>query len=120
MTEERSPGSQIIELNEELLQHIEVGSSKIMKLSIITIGVSSLLAIGFFSQLIVAPLLLGMTTVTVNLLDPLLAAFEAVLLALTVLWLYVALRDYRFTSRLSKSIKEIRAKEAEFEKRITG
>jgi hypothetical protein len=38
---------------------------------------------------------------------------EAGILILTILWLYVGLRDYLFVARLSGQIREIRAAEAQ-------
>jgi len=69
---------------------------------------------------VVCPVLLGVRTQTVDLVDPTLMAFEAGLLALTLAWLYVGVRDYRFTTKLAKQINEIRELQDQMQRRITG
>ncbi len=101
-----------IEAHEEFVQHIERGSAKIRALSLTTIVVAVLLIISYAYQ-IVLPLTTGTTTVQVNLTDPSLVATEVVLLVLSLVWLYVALKDYTFTQRLSRQIKEARRLESE-------
>ena len=117
MSEKGSPAKTLIETHEVFIQHIEAGRSKIMILSIITIFVSGLLAISYVYQLLL-PYLSSTTMVTVNLLDPSLTAFELVLIVLALLWLYVGIRDYAFTLRLSRGIAQARALEAELQKKI--
>jgi hypothetical protein len=101
-----------IEAHEEFVQHIERGSSKIRALSLTTIVVAVLLIISYAYQ-IALPLIAGTTTVQVNLTDPSLVATEIVLLVLALVWLYVALKDYLFTRRLTGQIKEARRLEGE-------
>jgi len=66
---------------------------------------------------VVLPFIFGVTTQTVNLVDPSLMAIELGLLLLTLGWFYVGLRDYRFTTRLARQIKEVREAEAELMKK---
>jgi uncharacterized membrane protein YedE/YeeE len=101
-----------IETHEEFVQHIERGSTKIRVLSLTTMVVAVLLVASYAYQ-IALPLVSGTTTVDVNLADPTLMATEAVLLALALVWLYVAARDYSFTRRLTKQIREARRLESE-------
>ena len=119
MSEEDSRKQSILEAHEEFIQHIEKGSSKIRTLSVTTLVVAVLLAASYLYQ-IVLPYTTDTTTVTVNLLDPTLQLTEVVVLAIALAWLYVALRDYLFTTKLTRAIKEIRRQEREIEKRITG
>ncbi len=109
----------VIEAHEEFIQHIERGSSKIRALSVITIVVSVTLAASYLYQLLL-PYLSSTKMVTVNLVDPILETTELVLVLLTLLWLYVGVRDFIFTRRMARAIKEVRVLEREIEKRITG
>ncbi len=109
----------VLEAHEEFIQQIENGSSKIRALSSITIVVTLLLIASFLIQLAL-PYFSGTTTVAVNLADPALQAAELLLIALAAVWLYVGVRDYLFTRRMTKAIKQIRDLERELEKRITG
>jgi hypothetical protein len=117
MSNEDSPARTAIETHEEFIQHIEAGRSKILVLSLMTIFVSGLLALSYVYQLLL-PYVSSTTTVTVNLLDPSLMVFEAVLIILALLWLYVGIRDYVFTLKLSRGIAQARTLEAELQKRI--
>ena len=117
MSSEDSPSRTAIETHEDFLQHIEAGRSKILTLSILTVFVAGLLALSYVYQLLL-PYLSGATTVTVNLLDPGLEVFEVVLLILAIVWLYVGVRNYAFTLRLSRGIAQARALEAAMQKKI--
>ncbi len=117
--EVRSPAVMVIEAHEELMQHMEEGEAKIRTLSIITVVVALLLAAGFSSQILL-PLVSPTRYVQVNLADPALILVEALLLILSAAWVYVGLRNYRFSTRLGRQIREIRAEERKLEKRITG
>jgi len=119
MSEGSSQVQSMLEAHEEFIQHIEKGSSKIRTLSVTTLVVAVLLVASYLYQLLL-PYATGTTTVTVNLLDPTLQATEAIVLLIALAWLYVALRDYLFTTRLTHSIREIRRQERELEERITG
>ena len=116
MTEEDAPAATALGLHEEFIEHIEQGAAKIKALALITVVVAALLAIGFLTQLLL-PLATGQGVVQVNLADPALEVFELLLLALTVLWLYVGGRDYLFMRRLSKQIAAARTQEQELFKK---
>lgn len=116
MSEDKDPMVSALELHEEFLQHLERGGGKIKDLSLFTIGITTLLAVAYVSQLALS-FVPGAATQTVNMADPTLEVVELVLLALALLWLYIGLRDYRFTRRLVPQIKEIRAAEAELMKK---
>ncbi len=119
MSDDRSPQVMVLEAHEEFIQQIESGSSKIRALSLIVMVVTVLLIGSFLFQLAL-PYYSGTTTVAVNLLDPALQAAELSLIALAAIWFYVGIRDYFFTRRMTKAIKEIRELERELEKKITG
>lgn len=112
--EEKMAGKSVLEIHEEFLRRVEEGSAKIRSLSIITVAVAALLAVSYVVQMAL-PYLGGGTTATVSLTDPTLVAFEGALTVLALAWLYVGISDYRFTSRLSRSIREAREKEKEIE-----
>ena len=120
MPEDNDPGVMAIEAHEDFLEHVERGGSKIRSLSRVTVPVASLLTISYLLQLVVFPFLLGVRAQTVDLVDPTLMAFEAGLLALTLAWLYVGVRDYRFATKLAKQIREIRELQDQKERKITG
>jgi hypothetical protein len=114
-SDENSPQVSVLEAHEELIQHIENGTGKIKTLSVITVFVAAVLAFSYALQLVLP--LTGTTTQPVNLADPTLMGVEAGILVLTLLWLYVGLRDYLFVARLSGQIREIRAAEAQLLKK---
>jgi len=117
--EEKSPVVSMIETHEEFIQHIESGSAMMRTLSAVTILVSAVLFASYVSQLLL-PYLAGVTVQTVNLTDPILQGTEVALSVLVLLWLYVGIRDFLFTRRMSKAIGEIRALERDIEKRIAN
>jgi len=55
--------------------------------------------------------------VTVNLADQVQLAVELAELVLVVAWLYVGISDYRFTTRLTAQVREVRTAEAELMKK---
>ena len=110
---------QSLEVHEEFIQHVERGQRKLRNLSIITLVVAVLLGAAYSSQ-ILEPFVTGQKVVQVNLADPTLVAVELLVLILTLAWIYVGAVNYLFYTRLGKSIKEIRAKEDELLRRITG
>jgi len=118
-TPEKSPVVSMIETHEEFIQHIESGSSMMRTLSAITIAVSFVLLLAYVSQLLF-PYATGVTTQSVNLVDPTLQATEIVVSVLALLWLYVGARDFFFTRRMGRAIKEIRILEKDIERQITG
>lgn len=108
-----------IEAHEDFIEHVERGQSRLRNLSITTLAVTVVLGAAYFSQ-ILTPFVTGQKVVEVNLLDPGLLILEVLILGLTFAWMYVAAVNYLFYSRLGRSIKEIRAKEAELLKQIEG
>jgi len=119
LSEKPEPAVIIDEAHEDFAQHIEVGSGRIRLLSVLTLVVSVLLLASYFSQLLL-PFVTGQTTVTVNLVDPTLLVFEALIIILTLAWLYVGAVNYIFSTRLGRQVREARSKEAELEKRLAG
>jgi len=109
----------MIETHEDFIQHIESGSSMMRALSAITIAVSLVLLLAYISQLLL-PYVTGITTQSVNLVDPTLQMTEVVVSVLALLWLYVGIRDFLFTRRMGRAIREIRSLEKDIEKQITG
>lgn len=114
MGEEEVTPESILELREEVLQRVETVGTKIKRLSLVTMFVAVALALGFVFQ-IALPYAGGSATQTVNLTDPALVALEVILTILALAWLYVGVSDYRFTTRLSRSIQKARALEGEIE-----
>jgi|SRR5208283_4095971 len=108
-----------IDAHEDFIQHIEKAQRMARALSITTLVVASILAASYFSQ-IVEPLATGQRYVQVDLLDPSLLVLEVIILGLACAWIYVGAVNYLFYTRLGRSIKEIRAKEAEMLKKIVG
>jgi len=119
LSEDRSPTVSMIEAHEEFIQHIEDGSRKVRWLSAVTIVVALVLFASYAYQLVL-PYATGTAKVTVNLTDPVLQATELAVAALTLLWLLVGVRDYRFTGRMEKAISEARALERDLEKRVSA
>lgn len=115
-----SPVVKAIELHEDFVQHVEYGSTRIRILSVTSVVVAAFLVVSYAYQLVVAPFVLGMQSVTVNLVDPLLVGTEIFLTALASLWLVLGITEYRFTSRMFKAIREIRAEEKKMEEKITA
>lgn len=113
------PGSQVIEAHEEFKQQIEAGASKVRALGVVTMGVTLLLIIAYLYQLIL-PYVSGTRYVQVDLLDPTLVATQILLIVLVGAWFYVGVVNYRFATRMQKRVREIRAGEAELEKRVFG
>ncbi|HUH99440.1 MAG TPA: hypothetical protein VLY65_00210 [Nitrososphaerales archaeon] len=119
MSEESSPAVMKIEADEDFLDHVERGQRKLKNLSLTTLTVTVLLGAAYFFQ-ILDPFVTGEKVVQVNLQDPGLLVVEVLILGLTFAWMYVAALNYLFYTRLGRQVKEIRAKEAELLKRITG
>lgn len=109
----------VLEIHEEFLRRVEEGGAKIRALAIVTMVVAALLVVSYALQ-IALPYVGGGGTVTVDLTDPVLVASEVLLAGLALVWLYVAVSDYRFVSGLTRSIRAARAQEAELEKSITA
>lgn len=118
MSEEERRAVAVIEAHQEMVSRIEEGSSKMRMLSLLTIAVALLLALGYASQL-ATPYLTGQSSELVSLTDPLTVLFELLLLGLVLAWLYVGVSDFRFTSRMRREIEVARTKEKEIERRLT-
>jgi len=118
MTENSDRDVKVIRAHQDLVAHIEKGSSMMRGLSAVTIVVAVFLAASYVSQLLLP--LSGVTSVTVNLTDPGNLVVEAGVLALSILWLYVGLRDYRFASKMRKEIAAARKGEDELRPRLAG
>jgi hypothetical protein len=113
MSEDNDPSVSIIELQEEFVQHMERGGRKIMVLALIAVVSGAYFALNYFLQLVVLPYGLGITSQTVDLVDPALVAVGTVSLVISLLWLYAGLRDLMFGRRLGKRIKELRELQAQ-------
>lgn len=100
----------ILEAHREMVEHIEKGARRIWFLSIITMAVAALLAVSYAFQLILP--LTGTTSVTVNLVDPANLGSEAIVLLLVLAWLYVGVRDFRFSARMRREIGRARSLES--------
>ena len=112
-----SPITVVHQTHQMLMEQVERGSAKIRSLAAITIVVTLVLGAAYLYQVVLP--LMGVTSVTVNTGDPALIIFELGVLALNALWLYVAVRDFRFTGNLSRKIREIRASDAEIAKKYS-
>jgi len=108
MSEDKDPSVSIIELQEEFIQHMERGGRKIRLLALIAIIAGAYFALNYFFQLVVLPYGLGITSETVNLVDPALVALGSVSLVVSLLWFYAGVRDLVFERRLAKRIREVR------------
>jgi len=116
---EDSQRVRVIEAHQELIAHVEHGSSRMKALSAATVVVAALLAASYAYQ-IAYPLLSGRAEVTVNLTSPFNVAVELFVLALSLAWLLIGLQDYTFAQKLSRAIGRARAEEKTLEERITG
>lgn len=119
MKEEEVSPQTVLDLREEVLQRVEAVGTRIRRLASVTVIVASLLALSYIIEM-VYPYATGSTSETVNLRDPGLMAVEAFLTVLAVVWIYVGVSDYRFVSRLNKSIQVAREREREVEKSISA
>ncbi len=117
MTSEEERGPQIIGAHQELVRHIEQGAGRMKALSIITVVVAAFLAVSYAAQLALP--LTGTTSQTVNLVDPVLVGTELLVLALTLVWLYVGVRDYLFSTRMRREILEARKQERQIQDRVS-
>jgi hypothetical protein len=111
MAEEKERGPEIIEAHQDLVGHVERGASKMRALSIVTVVVALSLSLSYLAELVLP--FFGPSVQSVNLADPGLRALELVVLALALVWLYVGVRDLRFSSRMKREIHEARLKEKE-------
>lgn len=119
MTEGDVAPESVLGLREEILQRVEAVERRIKRISLLTMFVALGLLLGFVYQ-IVLPFTGGSATQTVNLTDPLLVTLEIALSALALVWLLIAMSDYRFAARLSNSIRKVRSREKEIERELSG
>lgn len=110
--EERPSGITLVQdAHAMLLRQVERGSAMMRSLALVTVVVAALLALAYGVQLALSAL--GMTVVEVNVNDPLLIGVEVLLFVLAIAWLYVGVRNYRFTTILAKQVKAVRAAESD-------
>jgi len=116
MPEETERGPEILEAHQELVSRIEQSIRRMRALAVVTVVVAVLLAASYAIQLALP--LMGETSQTVNLTDPALVGTELVVLALTLLWLYVGVSDLAFIRRIGGEIGAARAKERQLNDRM--
>jgi len=116
MTEDVERGPAILDAYQELVSRIEQSARRMRMLAALTVAVAVLLSIAYIFQ--IALPLTGTTSETVNLSDPTLMAAEVLVLVLTLLWLYVGVSDFRFTSRVRGEIAAARVKERQLQERM--
>lgn len=113
MPEDEDVSVSVIELQEEFVEHVERGGRKILALSLVATVAGAYFAANYFLQLVVLPYGLGITSQTVNLVDPSLVAVGLASLAISLLWFYAGLRDLQFARRLAKQVKAIRDRQSQ-------
>ena len=118
MSESEDKTTRILEAHQELVERMERSASRIRALSVVTIAVAFVLSASYVSQLLLP--VTGTRSVTVDLTDPAIQASELVVLALALVWLYVGVRDLRFSSRVRSQIRRARSKEGEIRQRISA
>jgi hypothetical protein len=117
MTDDKERGREIIEAHQEMVHHIEQGAGRIRLLSAVTVVVALVLAASYVLQLALP--LSGQKSVTVSLTDPGNVAAELIVLFLTLVWLYVGLRNFSFSSRMKREIEASREKEKVLSERVS-
>ncbi len=117
MPEEKDAGVSIIELQEEFIQHMERGGKKIRLLSLVATVVGAYFAVSYFVQLVVLPYGLGITSQTVDLVNPGLVGLGILSLAISLLWCYAGVRNLLFERKLAERIREVRELQAESAKK---
>jgi len=116
MSEEAEKGPGILDAHQELVYRIEQGARRMRALAALTVAVAALLSVAYLLQLALP--LTGTTSETVSLTDPSLIATEVLVLALAMLWLYVGVSDFRFTSRMRGEIAVARGKERRLQEKV--
>jgi hypothetical protein len=117
MSEDKDPNVSMIEFQEEFIQHYERGGKKIRLLALIATLAGGYFAFVYFLQLVILPFALGITSQTVNLIDPSLMVLEAVGFTIALLWFLTGVRDLIFANRMARQIKEIRTLQAQVAKK---
>jgi len=116
MTDEREDAVKVIEAHQELVARLERTSGRMRALSLVTVVVAIVFALAYAYQLLLT--FTGTKTVTVDLTDPANQITEVVVLLLALAWLYVGARDYLFSTKIKKAVREARVKENELDKRL--
>jgi hypothetical protein len=117
LSEDEDLGVSIIELQEEFIQHVERGGRKIRMLALVATVAGAYFAASYFAQLVVVPYGLGVTSQTVDLVDPGVVVAGVLSLAVSILWFYAGARDLLFERRLARRIGEVRRLQSEIAKR---
>ena len=120
MDGEEEAGVSMIELQEEFIQHMERGGKKVTLLAIIATLAGAYFAVSYFLQLVILPYALGITSQTVDLVDPGLMAVGALSLVISLLWFYAGVRDLLFGRKVAKQIREIRELQARAAEKYLG
>jgi len=116
MPDERENAVKVIEAHQELVARLERTTGRMRALSLVTVVVAMVFALAYAYQLLLT--FTGTKTVTVDLTDPANQVTEVVVLLLALAWLYVGARDYLFSTKIKKAVREARVKENELEKRL--
>jgi hypothetical protein len=116
MPDEREDAVKVIEAHQELVARLERTTGRMRVLSLVTVLVAIFFALAYAYQLLLS--FTGTKMVTVDLTDPANQATEVVVLLLALAWLYVGARDYLFSTKIKKVVREARLNEKELEKRL--
>jgi hypothetical protein len=116
LSDREEQGPNVIEAHQDFVRHVEQGANRMRALSIATLVVSVVLAVSYISQLALP--LAGTTEVTVYLTDPTNIAVELVVLGLALVWFYVGVRDYSYSTKMRRDISIARAREDEIRAKI--
>ncbi|MDG6938665.1 MAG: hypothetical protein JRN42_09050, partial [Nitrososphaerota archaeon] len=96
---------------------MERGGKKIRLLSLVATIVGAYFAVSYFVQLVVLPYGLGITSQTVDLVNPGLVGLGILSLAISLLWCYAGVRNLLFERKLAERIREVRELQAESAKK---
>jgi hypothetical protein len=116
LNDEKEKGVEILEAHQEMVGHIERGARRIRVLSVVTIVVAAVLLVSYVYQLLLP--LTGVKNVTVDLTAPSNQVAEVLVLILVLAWLYVGVRNLRFSSKMSRDIAKARTREEEVANRL--
>jgi preprotein translocase subunit SecE len=116
MTDEREDAVKVIEAHQELVTRLERTMGRMRVLSLVTVLVAAFFVLAYAYQLLLT--FTGTKIVTVDLTNTGNQITEVVVLMLALAWLYVGGRDYLFSTRIRKVVREARTSEKELEKRL--
>lgn len=105
-----------MEAHQELVGHLERSSGRMRALSAVTVVVALYFAAVYVFQLLLP--WLGTESVTVNLADPAIKVTEVIVLALALAWLYVGAKDYLFSTRVRRVVRQARTEEKKLKDRL--